>query len=68
MKKIKIDELKFKIMLFKKSITQTELSKISGISRTTITSVAAGKTCKLETGQKIADALKIDLKDILQEV
>ena len=68
MKKIKIDELKFKIMLLKKSITQTELSKISEVSRTTINSIASGKTCNLETGQKIADALKIELKDILQEV
>lgn len=68
MQKIDIDKMKFKIMLLKKSITKTELSKISGLSRTTITSVAAGKTCSLETGQKIADALKIDLKDILQEV
>lgn len=68
MKKIKINELKFKVLLLKKKITQTELSKISEVSRTTITSIAAGKTCKLETGQKIADALKINLEDILQEV
>lgn len=68
MRRVSIDKMKFKILLIKKEITQVEVAGISGISRTTINSIASGKTCSLETGQKIADALKIDLKDILQEV
>lgn len=65
---MRISRLKLKVEMAKRDMVQAELAKISNISRQTINGILAGRRCSLETGQKIADALKIDLKDILQEV
>ncbi|MCI8381761.1 MAG: helix-turn-helix transcriptional regulator [Lachnospiraceae bacterium] len=47
-------------------MSQKRLAELSGVSRATINYVRAGKSCSDEVGQKIADALGIDIVKILE--
>jgi DNA-binding XRE family transcriptional regulator len=44
-------------------ITQIELSKQSGVNRTTISAVENGQVPSINTAMKLATVLKIDWKD-----
>lgn len=50
--------------MLEKDVTQTTIAEQSGVSRTTINNICAGRSCRPETAQKIADALGVDLKAI----
>lgn len=63
---MRIDRLKFCLIVAEKDITLTELSKVSGISRQTISAVRQGKRCSMRTAKKIADALEVDLSEIME--
>jgi integrase len=54
----------FKVLLRDMKITITELSKKSGVSDFSITSVIKGNNVNYETSVKICDCLKLDIKNI----
>jgi len=58
-------------LIKQKNITKYRLSKISGISFTTISEMTNGKTiiknCKGETLYKLAKALDVTIEDLLAE-
>lgn len=62
---MRIDRIKFVTELEKRDMTQTRLSELSGVSRTTINYIKGGKRCTDEVGQKIAQALGIDVTEII---
>ena len=45
----------------------TELAKLSGISRNTISSICNGKSCSLATVNIIADALELSIKELVTD-
>lgn len=50
-----------------REINQKELSKLSNVSRITVSAIANGKSCTYETGVKIANALNMKLDDLLEK-
>ncbi len=63
---MRIDRIKLVTELAKRDMSQKRLAELSGVSRATINYVRAGKSCSDEVGQKIADALGIDIVKILE--
>lgn len=63
---MRIDRVKLVTELAKRDMSQKRLAELAGISRATINYVRAGKSCSDEVGQKIADALGIDIAKILE--
>ena len=43
-----------------------ELEKLSGVSRQTLSAIGNGKSCSGETVFKIAEALKIDVMELIE--
>lgn len=63
---MRLGRKKFVLIMLDKNITQKKLSEISGVSRATICSIKSGKSCSVETAQKIAEALNVDLTEIIE--
>lgn len=63
---MRIDRVKLSSELTRRDMTQKRLSELSGVSRATINYIRAGKSCTDEVGQKIAQALNIEVAEILQ--
>lgn len=63
---MRIDRIKLVAELARRDMSQKRLAELSGVSRATINYVRAGKSCTDEVGQKIADALGIDIVKILE--
>lgn len=64
---MRIDRVKLIATMAERNMTCTKLAKLTGISRSTVTSVRSGKSCTYETASLIADALRVEVED-LQEV
>lgn len=64
---MKIDRIKLVSELKKRDITQKKLAELAGVSRATINYIKASKRCSDEVGQKIAKALKLNIKDLLED-
>ena len=48
-------------------MTQKRISELSGVSRTTINYICAGKSCTDEVGQSIAEALGVEVTEIIED-
>ncbi|WOO35027.1 helix-turn-helix transcriptional regulator [Anaerocolumna sp. AGMB13020] len=57
---------KMLIALGEQEMSIQELSKRSGISRTTISAIKAGKTCRPDIAGKIAKAINRPLTDLIE--
>ena len=60
-----LDRVKLITEMARKRITAKELAEVSGISRATIAGVRGGKSCATKTGEKLAEALGVDLQRLL---
>lgn len=63
---MRIDRVKLVTELAKRDMTQKRLAELSGVSRATINYIRGGKCCTDEVGQKIADALEVDVTEIAE--
>lgn len=63
---MRIDRIKLVTELAKRDMTQKRLAELSGVSRATINSIRGGKSCSDAVGQKIADALGINVEKIME--
>lgn len=64
---MRIDRVKLVSELTKKDMTQKHLAEIVGVSRVTINNVKCGRACSDKVGQKIAQALGIDVTEIIED-
>ncbi len=64
---MRIDRIKLKTELVKRDMRQSELTKLSGVSKGTISGVINGRSCNKETAEKIAKALKLPLEELKEE-
>ncbi len=62
---MRIDRAKFAAELTKQDMTQKRLAELSGVSRTTINYIKGGKSCSDEVGRKLADALGVEVTDLV---
>ena len=65
---MRLNESQLKIACALKGLTVERLAELSGISHGTISSVRNGKSCSYNTAVKIAEALEIDINEIIKEV
>lgn len=64
---MRIDRIKLTSELVRRDMTQVKLAEMSGVSRTTINYIKAGKSCSNEVGCKIAKALGVDVTEIIEK-
>lgn len=64
---MKIDRIKLVAELTRQDMTQKHLAELAGVSRATINYIKSGKRCSDEVGQKIADALGVDIAKIIEK-
>ncbi len=62
---MRINRIKLVTELTKRDMTQLELSKLSGVSRTTINFIKNGKSCSDATAGKIAKALNVPVEQLI---
>ena len=64
---MQIDRIKLIAEMARQRITLKELSERAGVSRVTITAIRGGKSCQRATGKCIADALGVDISELLED-
>lgn len=64
---MKLNEQKILSFMAEKNWNNTMLSKESEVSRQTISYILSGKTCSPITAGKIAKALEIPVKEIMED-
>ena len=57
----RIDRIAFAVALAKRDMSMKELGELTGLSRSTLTSVKSGKSCAVGTYCKIAKVLGEDI-------
>lgn len=63
---MRIDRKKLAVEMIEKDLNVIQLSKISGLSRATISNVRCGKSCSMDTVEKIAKALEVKVDDLIE--
>ena len=63
---MRIDRIKLATELMRQDMTQKALAEKSGVSRVTITGIKSGRSCSEETGEKLAAALSVPIKKLLE--
>lgn len=63
---MRLDRVKLIMFIAEKDLTLAKLSEMSGVSRQTLSYVKSGKRCTLETADKIARALNVDVQEIAE--
>ena len=64
---MKINVTKLLVAIGEQQMSIGELAEKSGVSRTTISAIKAGKTCRPDIAGKIAQALNIPLTDLIED-
>lgn len=65
---LKLDKTKIQICMARKKITSFQLVEMAGITTNTLNNaVNSGKACKPTTAGRIADALEVDVTEILAD-
>lgn len=62
-----INRIKLVTELEKRDMSQKRLAELSGVSKATINYIKGGKRCTDEIGQKIAQALGVDVTEIIED-
>ena len=65
---MRIDRKKLAFLMFEKELSVKNLAIKCGVSRQTLGYIRNGKSCSDAVGQKIAHALGVDVKDLIEEV
>ena len=66
--RMRLDRIKLCAIIAKRDLTGVELSKQTGISAQTICAVRWGRSCRDNTGKKLAEALGVDISELLEVV
>lgn len=64
---MRIDRKRFSRELIYQNMTQKDFAQKAGISRVTINSIKNGRSCSDAIGYKIAEALGVDIVDLLEK-
>lgn len=64
---MKVDKNKLSVAMARKTVNFIELSKLSTVSRVTLSAINNGKTCNAVTASKIAKALDVDVTELLED-
>ena len=64
---MRINRIKLALLMLEKEMTTTKLSEECGVSRQTLCYIRNGKSCADVTGLKIANALGVEVTDLLED-
>ena len=64
---MKISKIKISMLLARKKMRQQDLADNARMSRGNLSCIINGKTCKASTAMRIADALGVDVAEILED-
>ena len=64
---MRINRVQLAAELARKEINSKKLAELSGLSRVTVSSVKCGKTCSATTTSKIANALGVNIEELIQK-
>ncbi len=64
---MRIDKLKLVTELVRQDLTQSQLAEKAGVSRATVNGIKCGRSCSDKVGIKIADALGVPIKELLEK-
>lgn len=65
--KVKVNNVKLNLFMVREKINFTELAKVSGVSRPTLSYINNGKHCRMDVVCKIAEALNIEPEELIQK-
>ena len=63
---MRLSRAKLAVEMIRQDVNGKWLAKASGLSRSTITGVKSGKSCSDETAKKIAEALCVNVLDLIE--
>ena len=63
---VRINITKLSIAMARKKLNYSELSDLSNVSRTTLSYIKNGKSCRPKIAAQIADALGVDVTEIIE--
>lgn len=63
---MRIDRIKLITEMAKQDMKQKDLAEKAGISRATVNYVKSGKSCSEKVGKKIANALGVEVNELLE--
>ncbi len=64
---MRINRVKLIAEMARQDMTTFQLSELSGVSRVTISSVRAGKSCSQQTAAKLAKGLGVDVIELIEQ-
>ena len=62
---MRADSVKLRTEIYKKKLSQAEISSKTGISRNTINNICTGKPCSFESLAKVAGVLNMDPRELI---
>lgn len=63
---MRLDRKKIVLLMMDANINTKELAKRANVSRATVSAIKNGRSCSEDTAIKIATALKVDIRKILE--
>lgn len=63
---MRINPKKLILAMYDRDLSVVQLSALSGVSRVTISNIKSGKSCSVETRNKIAKALEVEPESLLE--
>lgn len=64
---MRIDNIKLGVLLVKRNLNYMGLVKEANVSKATISAIKNGKSCSFLTAVKIAEALGVEVTDLLED-
>lgn len=64
---MRIDKIKISVLMAKQGLNQTKLAKKAHMSRTNLSIIINGKSCRVETVLRLAEALQVDVTEIIED-
>ena len=64
---MRINQIKLAMMLVKRNWNYADLVRESNVSKATISSIKNGKSCSIKTAAAIANALGVEVTDLLED-
>lgn len=64
---MKVNNVKLNLFMVREKINFTELAKVSGVSRPTLSYINNGKQCRMDVVCKIAEALNVEPEELIEK-
>ena len=61
---MRIDRKKLRIELVRRELSQAQLANLSGLSRSTISGILSGRSCSVQTAEKVSSALGVPINKL----